>query len=142
MQVVRQHLPSGRAALRFNIDATRRGNVARFVNHRCGDPTAVLVIVWRSGEFLPVVSLVARRALEVGAEVTWSYGDAAPAEGARAGARDAGASQEAPGADGAAFEDAEGLQDQKGSALEAGQVTWREPCFCGSSRCTGVMPLR
>ena len=33
-QVVRETLPSGTACLRFNIDATCIGNVARFFNHR------------------------------------------------------------------------------------------------------------
>ena len=33
-QVLRITLPSGRTSLRVNIDATRRGNVARFINHR------------------------------------------------------------------------------------------------------------
>ncbi|KAJ6763258.1 HISTONE-LYSINE N-METHYLTRANSFERASE SETMAR [Salix purpurea] len=33
--VVREHLPSGKACLRINIDATRTGNVARFINHSC-----------------------------------------------------------------------------------------------------------
>lgn len=33
-QVVRELLPSGRAALRLNIDATRTGNAAHFFNHR------------------------------------------------------------------------------------------------------------
>lgn len=33
-QVVRETLPSGTACLRFNIDATRIGNIARFFNHR------------------------------------------------------------------------------------------------------------
>ncbi|KAL3149147.1 Histone-lysine N-methyltransferase suvr3 [Trebouxia sp. C0010 RCD-2024] len=32
--VVREVLPSGTACLRFNIDATRIGNIARFFNHR------------------------------------------------------------------------------------------------------------
>lgn len=34
-QVLRQVLPTGRAAVRLNIDATRYGNAARFFNHRC-----------------------------------------------------------------------------------------------------------
>ena len=33
-QVVREQLPSGQAALRINIDATVKGNVARFFSHR------------------------------------------------------------------------------------------------------------
>jgi hypothetical protein len=33
-QVVRLQLPSGTSCLKCCIDATRRGNVARFINHR------------------------------------------------------------------------------------------------------------
>ncbi|KAK2995256.1 hypothetical protein RJ640_012024 [Escallonia rubra] len=33
--VVREHLPSGNICIRINIDATRIGNVARFINHSC-----------------------------------------------------------------------------------------------------------
>lgn len=131
MQVVRQHLPSGRAALRFNIDATRRGNVARFVNHRCGDPSATLAIVWRCGEFLPVVALVARRALQAGEEVTWSYGEpsCSPAAAVREGDPvDSRAVQAAREAD--------------MSTVDAGEGTWREACRCGSDLCTGVLPMR
>lgn len=39
-KVVRENLPSGNAALRLNVDATRKGNVARFFNHRCSLPCA------------------------------------------------------------------------------------------------------
>ncbi len=35
LQVTRLVLPSGRTALRVNIDATRRGSVGGFLNHRC-----------------------------------------------------------------------------------------------------------
>lgn len=34
LQIVREKLPSGSASLRINIDATVKGNVARFINHR------------------------------------------------------------------------------------------------------------
>jgi len=39
LQVVREILPSQSSAVRINVDATRRGNVARFMNHRsCPSP--------------------------------------------------------------------------------------------------------
>ena len=34
LQVIKEILPSG-ARLRLNIDATSRGNISRFFNHRC-----------------------------------------------------------------------------------------------------------
>ena len=135
VQVVRQHLPSGQVALRFNIDATLRGNVARFVNHRCGDPSAVLVIVWRSGEYMPVVALASRRALRIGEEVTWTYGEASNHD---PGQQDAtcGAGQPvlADGGDPA-------VHGQHDADSMAGPTS-REVCLCGSDLCTGFMPLR
>jgi len=68
-----------------SIDATRRGNAARFVNHSC-DPNlgAVLVRNRRSSDVndaashaaVPFrVALFSRRAVAVGQELTMSYGD-------------------------------------------------------------------
>jgi SET domain-containing protein len=44
--VARVVLPSAGSALRLNVDGTRRGNVARFINHSCdgGNLDAVLVM--------------------------------------------------------------------------------------------------
>lgn len=35
VQAVRVQLPSGSSSLVFAIDATRTGNIGRFINHRC-----------------------------------------------------------------------------------------------------------
>eukprot|EP00191_Tetraselmis_sp_GSL018_P019941 CAMPEP_0177579252 /NCGR_PEP_ID=MMETSP0419_2-20121207/847_1 /TAXON_ID=582737 /ORGANISM="Tetraselmis sp., Strain GSL018" /LENGTH=191 /DNA_ID=CAMNT_0019067879 /DNA_START=1026 /DNA_END=1598 /DNA_ORIENTATION=- len=43
--VVREIMPSGGAALRLNIDATARGNVARFMNHSCDGGNTELALV-------------------------------------------------------------------------------------------------
>ncbi|KAL9663627.1 hypothetical protein QQ045_019018 [Rhodiola kirilowii] len=43
--VVREHLPSGKACLRINIDATKVGNVGRFINHSCDGGNLSTVIV-------------------------------------------------------------------------------------------------
>ena len=46
-QVLREWLPSGTAAIRLNIDATRRGNLARFFNHSCdGGNLQLLLARW------------------------------------------------------------------------------------------------
>jgi SET domain-containing protein len=74
VQIVRQWLPSQQLALRVNIDATRRGNAARFANHRCGDANCDLVLVTQAGRLLPRVALVAHRAVAAGEELTFSYG--------------------------------------------------------------------
>jgi hypothetical protein len=51
--VIREHLPSGKACLRVNIDATRVGNVARFINHSCDGGNLHPVLVRGSGLLLP-----------------------------------------------------------------------------------------
>jgi histone-lysine N-methyltransferase SETMAR len=48
--VARVVLPSATSALRLNIDATRRGNVARFVNHSCDGGNLEAVLVMAKGE--------------------------------------------------------------------------------------------
>lgn len=46
LQVVREYLHTG-ACLRLNIDATFRGNVARFFNHACDGGSLDLTVVRR-----------------------------------------------------------------------------------------------
>eukprot|EP00898_Chlorokybus_atmophyticus_P000405 jgi/Chlat1/1365/Chrsp119S01766 len=73
--VVREVLPSRGASLRINIDPTRYGNVARFINHSC-DPNLTAVLVRECGGWpVPAVALVASRRVRSGEEFTMSYGD-------------------------------------------------------------------
>ncbi|KAJ0735813.1 putative [histone H3]-lysine(4) N-trimethyltransferase chromatin remodeling SET family [Helianthus annuus] len=74
--VVREHLPSGNACLRINIDATRIGNVARFINHSCDGGNLSTVLVRSSGALLPRVCFFASRDILKDEELTFSYGDA------------------------------------------------------------------
>ena len=74
LQVIRQWLPSRQVALRVNVDATRRGNAARFANHRCGDPNMALVLVRNRGCALLRPVLVTRLPVSCGEELTFSYG--------------------------------------------------------------------
>ncbi|GAX84548.1 hypothetical protein CEUSTIGMA_g11969.t1 [Chlamydomonas eustigma] len=71
--VVREMLPSG-VILRTNIDATSRGNVAKFFNHSCDGGNLRQVLIQRSGSLLPAVALFARRDIEIGEELTFAYG--------------------------------------------------------------------
>ncbi|CAG9463609.1 unnamed protein product [Pedinophyceae sp. YPF-701] len=73
--VVREVLPSGVTALRTNVDATRVGNAARFVNHACGSAaTCVLGVVRRRGSLLPRVGVFAGAGgVGAGQELTFSY---------------------------------------------------------------------
>lgn len=73
--VVREHLPSGKACMRINIDATRVGNVGRFINHSCdgGNLSSVLVRSW--GTLIPRLCFFASRDIQEDEELTFSYGE-------------------------------------------------------------------
>ncbi|CAA6667146.1 unnamed protein product [Spirodela intermedia] len=64
--VLREHLPSGRACLRVNIDATAVGNAARFINHSCDGGNLGGVLVRNSGLLLPRLCFFASRDIQVG----------------------------------------------------------------------------
>ncbi|XVF06660.1 hypothetical protein REPUB_Repub06bG0069400 [Reevesia pubescens] len=73
--VVREHLPSGKACLRINIDATRVGNVARFINHSCDGGNLSTVLVRSSGAMLPRLCFFASKDIKEDEELTFSYGE-------------------------------------------------------------------
>ncbi|CAA0818751.1 Histone-lysine N-methyltransferase SUVR3 [Striga hermonthica] len=73
--VVKEHLPSGNACMRINIDATRAGNVARFINHSCEGGNLDTKIVRSSGALLPRVCFFSSRDIPKDEELTFSYGD-------------------------------------------------------------------
>lgn len=73
--VVREHLPSGNACLRINIDATRIGNVARFINHSCDGGNLSTVLVRSSGALLPRLCFFASLDIKEDEELTFSYGE-------------------------------------------------------------------
>ncbi|TKY46316.1 Histone-lysine N-methyltransferase SUVR3 [Spatholobus suberectus] len=73
--VVREHLPSGKACLRLNIDATRIGNVARFVNHSCDGGNLTTKLVRSSGALFPRLCFFASKDIQVDEELTFSYGE-------------------------------------------------------------------
>ncbi|EEF36679.1 histone-lysine N-methyltransferase SUVR3 [Ricinus communis] len=73
--VVREHLPSGKACLRVNIDATRIGNVARFINHSCDGGNLSTMLVRSTGALLPRLCFFASRDIKEGEELTFSYGE-------------------------------------------------------------------
>lgn len=72
--VVREHLPSGNACLRFNIDATRIGNVARFINHSCDGGNLSTALVRSTGDLIPRLCFYASKVIKEDEELTFSYG--------------------------------------------------------------------
>ena len=135
-------LPSGTACLRFNIDATRIGNIARFFNHRldrcmcfnlsfkrqtfcmslcsCDGGNLELKIKRSRGSPLPHVAMFASRDINVGDEITFSYG-ASIGEVQPDVASD-------PGNDTAS---------RTAAVKLAGQ---RQRCYCQSEKCHGFLP--
>ncbi|XP_062017317.1 histone-lysine N-methyltransferase SUVR3-like isoform X1 [Rosa rugosa] len=73
--VVREHLPSKKACLRLNIDATRIGNVSRFINHSCDGGNLSTALVRCSGALLPRLCFFASDDIKVDEELTFSYGE-------------------------------------------------------------------
>ncbi|XP_059280918.1 histone-lysine N-methyltransferase SUVR3 [Lycium ferocissimum] len=73
--VVKEHLPSGNVCMRINIDATRIGNIARFINHSCDGGNLCTLIVRSSGALLPRVCFFSSRDILENEELAFSYGD-------------------------------------------------------------------
>lgn len=72
--VVREHLPSRKACLRLTIDATRIGNIARFINHSCDGGNLSTVLVRSSGVLFPRLCFFASKDIKEDEELTFSYG--------------------------------------------------------------------
>ncbi|KAL2634197.1 hypothetical protein R1flu_005676 [Riccia fluitans] len=72
--VLREYLPSGLASVRVNIDATRVGNVARFINHSCDGGNLLPCIIRPAGCPIPKLGLFAKRTISDGEELSYSYG--------------------------------------------------------------------
>ena len=59
----------------FAIDAFDKGNLGRFLNHRCGDPNVRLQSVFTNHQDyrIPVQALFAVKNIAVGEELVWDY---------------------------------------------------------------------
>uniref|UniRef100_A0A1J3HU58 Histone-lysine N-methyltransferase SUVR3 n=1 Tax=Noccaea caerulescens TaxID=107243 RepID=A0A1J3HU58_NOCCA len=69
-----QHNPSERF-LRINIDATRIGNIATFINHSCNDGNLSTILFRSSGYFFPRQCFFATRDIIAKEELCFSYRD-------------------------------------------------------------------
>ena len=70
--VMREHI--GARLLTTCVDPTARGNVGRFLNHACDGGNLELRAVRSAGWPVPRVAFFARRRIEAGEELTYSYG--------------------------------------------------------------------
>ncbi|KAE8099747.1 hypothetical protein FH972_017703 [Carpinus fangiana] len=73
--VLREHLPSGKACIRMNIDATRIGNVARFINHSCDGGNLSTKLVRSTAALLPRICFFSSRDIKENEELSFSYGE-------------------------------------------------------------------
>lgn len=73
--VVKEHLPSRTVCMRMNIDATKIGNVARFINHSCDGGNLEVLLVRSCGALLPRICFFAARDIQENEELSFSYGD-------------------------------------------------------------------
>jgi histone-lysine N-methyltransferase SETMAR len=73
--VVREYVPKTGVVLRTCIDATREGNIARFLNHSCS-PNLISFCV-RTGCPEPRLAFFAANNIAAGQELTISYGRSA-----------------------------------------------------------------
>nr|XP_027066114.1 histone-lysine N-methyltransferase SUVR3-like [Coffea arabica] len=73
--VVKEHLPSRDVCMRINVDATRVGNVARFINHSCDGGNLDTIILRSSGSVLPRICFFSSRDVQNNEELKFSYGD-------------------------------------------------------------------
>ncbi|KAI6218360.1 putative histone-lysine N-methyltransferase set-23 [Aphelenchoides fujianensis] len=63
---------SGDSCTQTFIDATKKGNLARLINHSCAPNLAPTIL--RYGRAVPVCALFARRDIEAGEELSYDYG--------------------------------------------------------------------
>lgn len=59
----------------MNIDATKIGNVARFINHSCDGGNLKAVLVRNSGSLLPRLCFFASMDIAEDDELSFSYGE-------------------------------------------------------------------
>lgn len=113
--VLKEHVTGGKV-LRTHIDATAHGNVARFMNHSC-EPNMHTFPV-RVNSPVPRLCLIASRDIDLGEELTFSYGDTA-------------------------CEDDQNQTNahQNGKHKNRAFLMPRTNCLCGSRNCTGYLPF-
>jgi histone-lysine N-methyltransferase SETMAR len=112
--IIREFIAARQMILRTNIDATRQGNVARFLNHSC-DPNLALFLV-RIHSVVPHVVFFASRDIVAGEELTFHYGVY---------------NQQRQ------YDQA---TEQKGKTNVENFKQLR-PCHCGSQNCCGFLPF-
>ena len=72
----KEHFASGSVTLTTHVDATYKGNVARFINHSCAPNLVVFPV--RSNSVVPRLCLFAKMDIAAGEELTYHYGESDP----------------------------------------------------------------
>ena len=112
------------------IDATLFGNAARFMNGSC-EPNLKQAPMRHDEPGLPRVLFRARRHIAAGEELTWQYG-----------AESAAAALTTPSVYDTvrrSYASARGSRGRRDGATAAGTLRATPECFCGSSKCRGVL---
>ncbi|PWN20271.1 SET domain-containing protein, partial [Microstroma glucosiphilum] len=126
---INEGLPESGDGVRTNIDPTRRGNVARFINHLCPPLTNLIILPVRCDSHLsllpadvpapPRAAIFAKRDIAADEELGYDYADAS------------GQMQEEGEGDG---------EGGKGVTEGRERVEGRTTCRCGSVQCRGWLP--
>lgn len=134
--------------LRTIIDATRRGNFSRFINHSC-DPNAEITMTRLAGSsevtsVLGVPTVVARRSIAPGEQICFDYGDCELFEQSlkahkKSGETDAHQCDEVLSS---SVEGSPRSRKRSSSALEEGANQGGKKCHCMSTCCRGTLPVR
>lgn len=155
--VVRAFLPSGTACVRVNIDATTQGNVGRFFNHACDGGNLRVSLLQATGSALLRVAFFARRGIQDGEELTFSYGSSPPAapeppepdlpaqreehrDSTPAHAKRRRDADSAPADEPIGRDEVEAPSPRKKARQLPAQPRLRR-CFCSTGSCSGWLPF-
>ena len=112
--VVKEHIGTAQIG-KTCVDPTYIGNVGRFINHSC-DPNLFMVPA-RVHHDVPCLALFALMDITCGDELTFDYsGDILSVSD-------------------------EGISESNHDNIIEGMAMDRKPCFCGSEKCRGFLPL-
>ena len=108
--VIKEHSGENKV-LKTHIDASKQGNVARFMNHSCESNMELVPV--RDNTPVPRLCLFAARNIKVGEELTFNYGD------------------------GGSYNNT----NYDASLMNETKMELRKECLCGASTCLKYLPF-